>query len=306
MSLEIENTNKINFGILIYNNSFSKYSSSNIGDYVQSLAAINIYRKIVQKINKTNYSIENFLKDIIKNQIKGFNFVFIKRDNLHEVEQYKNFKNIITIMNGWWLHPYNKNNDASFKIPDNITPIFVSFHIANDKLYEDTYIKELQRFEPIGCRDLVTTQKLKDKGINAYFTGCLTTTIDFYKWKKETNNIYCVDTKKKDDSHIYITQCNKKWKNINHVKGFYDALNLLKKYKVSNKVYTSRLHCFLPCLAIGVPVNLISPSGDKNVKSWGSKNRFDGLRELENNPQKFLNIRNNLTNNVISMIEKII
>jgi len=66
MSLEIENTNKINFGILIYNNSFSKYSSSNIGDYVQSLAAINIYRKIVQKINKTNYSIENFLKDIIK------------------------------------------------------------------------------------------------------------------------------------------------------------------------------------------------------------------------------------------------
>jgi hypothetical protein len=45
-------------------------------------------------------------------------------------------------MNGWWLHPYNKNNDASFKIPDNITPIFVSFHIANDKLYDNPNIGE--------------------------------------------------------------------------------------------------------------------------------------------------------------------
>ena len=90
------------------------------------------------------------------------------------------------------------------------------------------------------------------------------------------------------------------------MKGFYDALDLLKKYKVSHKVYTSRLHCFLPCLAIGVPVNLISPSGNKNIKSWGSKNRFDGLRELENDRSKFLNIKNTLTNNVISIIEKII
>ena len=299
-------SDKINFCILIYNNSFSNFSSSNIGDYMQSLAAINIYRKIVQKINNTKYSIEDFLKDIIKNQVNGFNFIFIKRDNLHELNQYKNLKNIITIMNGWWLHPYNKNNDISFKIPDNIIPIFVSFHIANDKLFEDTYIQELKRFEPIGCRDLVTTEKLQDKGVNAYFTGCLTTTIDFYKWKKETNNIYCVDTKKNNDSHIFIKQCQNKWKNINHVKGFYDALNLLKKYKVASKVYTSRLHCFLPCLSLGVPVNLISPSGNKNIKSWGSKNRFDGLRELENNHQKFLNIRNTLTNNVISTIQKLI
>ena len=296
----------INFGILIYNNTFSKFSSSNIGDYIQSLAAINIYRKIVQKINNTNYTIENFLKDIIKNQIKGFNFVFIKRDNLHEIDQYKNLNNIITIMNGWWLHPYNKNNDVSFKVPNNITPIFVSFHIANDKLFENTYINELKRFEPIGCRDLVTTEKLQNKGVKAYFSGCLTTTIDFYYWEKKTNNVYCVDTKKNNDSHIYVTQLNNKWKNINHVKGFYDALDLLKKYKVSHKVYTSRLHCFLPCLAIGVPVNLISPSGNKNIKSWGSKNRFDGLRELENDRSKFLNIKNTLTNNVISIIEKII
>jgi hypothetical protein len=177
---------------------------------------------------------------------------------------------------------------------------------ANEKLFENTYINELKRFQPIGCRDLVTTEKLQNKGIQAYFSGCLTTTIDFYEWKKNTNNIYCVDTKKNNNSHIYITQCHNKWKNISHIKGFYDALNLLKKYKTSKKVYTSRLHCFLPCLAIGVPVNLISPSGNKNIKSWGSKNRFDGLRELENNRPKFLNIRDTLTDNIISKIEKII
>ena len=35
----------INFGILVYQNQYSKYSSMNVGDYIQSLAAINIYKK---------------------------------------------------------------------------------------------------------------------------------------------------------------------------------------------------------------------------------------------------------------------
>ena len=38
---------KINLGILNYSNISRKWASSNIGDWVQSLAAINIYKKII-------------------------------------------------------------------------------------------------------------------------------------------------------------------------------------------------------------------------------------------------------------------
>ena len=89
----------INLGVLIYNNSYHKGASSNIGDYVQSLAAINIYRKIIQDFNNTKYNIKEFVDLLINNQIPNFNIVFIKRDNMHEIEQYNGLSNIITIMN---------------------------------------------------------------------------------------------------------------------------------------------------------------------------------------------------------------
>ncbi len=54
----------INFGVLIYQNSNHQYASSNIGDYVQSLAALNIYKKIVEQRHGTTYSIEDFLKNL--------------------------------------------------------------------------------------------------------------------------------------------------------------------------------------------------------------------------------------------------
>ena len=39
----------MNFGILVYQNETSpSYSSVNVGDYIQSIAALNIYRKVVE------------------------------------------------------------------------------------------------------------------------------------------------------------------------------------------------------------------------------------------------------------------
>tara|TARA_B100001094_G_scaffold171254_1_gene165603 strand:+ start:3239 stop:4738 length:1500 start_codon:yes stop_codon:yes gene_type:complete len=288
----MERKKHINLGVLIYNNSYYKGASSNIGDYVQSLAAINIYRQIIQEFNNTEYNIKEFVDLLVKNELPNFNIVFIKRDNMYEIEQYNGLSNIITIMNGWWMHPYNENGDISFNIPSNITPIFVSFHLANDKLLQKQYIDELKKYQPIGCRDLKTTDKLKNKGIDAYFSGCLTTTIDFFKWNKQNDTIFNTDTKVKEG--VYFSQMNPKWKNIDYKQGLIKALDILENYSKCKRVNTSRLHCYLPCLAMGVPVNFISPKGDPNIKTWGSKDRFDGLRELQNNPAKFLDLKSKL------------
>jgi len=292
-SLNICNQENINLGILIYKSSYKDYNSSNIGDYIQSLATINVYRKIVNKFNNIEYKMKEFLELIHHNEIPNFNFIFIKRDNLDDINQYNGQSNIITVMNGWWMHPYNEKNDISFKIPPNITPIFVSFHIANDRLLEEPYIDQLKKYQPIGCRDLKTCEKIKnrDEGIDAYFSGCLTTTIDFFKWNKQNDTIFNIDTE--GEKGISFSHSNHKWIDSDLKTCLLDAFDILEIYSKCKHVNTSRLNCYLPCLAMGVPVKL-------DTKLTG--NKFDGLLELNNEKSNFIKLRTDLLEDTISKI----
>jgi hypothetical protein len=47
----------IYFGILTYKNSDLRFASNNIGDYIQSLAALNIYKKFIESYYGEEYSI---------------------------------------------------------------------------------------------------------------------------------------------------------------------------------------------------------------------------------------------------------
>ena len=113
-------TKDINFGVLVYQNECTQYSSINVGDYIQSLASLNIYRKIIEKLTNNKYKFSDFLDLVLNNSIKNFNFIFIKRDCMHDIKQYEKHTNIITIMNGWWMWPCKNNGDISFIIPPNI------------------------------------------------------------------------------------------------------------------------------------------------------------------------------------------
>ena len=76
---------EINLGVLVYQNQYlPECSSVNVGDYIQSLAALNIYKKIIEEKLNTSFKIDEFTNLVLENNIDGFNFVFIKRDNLHE------------------------------------------------------------------------------------------------------------------------------------------------------------------------------------------------------------------------------
>lgn len=326
----------INLGIFIYTNRYDALSSSNVGDWIQSLSTINIYKKFIESINNTIYDFEVFLNSVINNSIPNFRFVFIKRDNLDDISQYEGLSNIITIFNGWFIHACDKSGRIEFDIPSNIKPIFLSMHISNDKLLHPQHIKTFKKFEPIGCRDKSTVDKLKQHKVKAFFTGCLTTTIDFLKWDRfnSNSNVYIVDTKidnlelskgigiRDQDYDDYLSGKTLSYpihpididaikiQNISHVKSIYHnsginglnmAFDLLKMYVQSNGVITSRLHCYLPCIAMGVPVDFRSPSGERNIKSWCSPNRFDGLRDLNELP-KLNAIRSKLKNLAISRL----
>jgi len=253
-----------NYGVLCYNyehiiNKNSRYipNEVNLGDYIQSLAAWQYLPK-------------------------NYKPIFIDRDSL----KYYDGQNVTMIMNGWYF--LNENNDY---FSNKINPIFVSFHISNKKDINNSTIEYLKKHEPIGCRDKSTQRLLSKYGIRAYFSSCLTTTLDIdYKIdnrERENNIIFC-DYKFgnfRQADEILKSMINYNFnktefithtytKNSSHEQRFELSIKLLKRYAKAKLVITSRIHCALPCLAMGTPVILINKKYDKN--------RFDGIYELLN------------------------
>ncbi len=252
------------YAVMCYNykhirNGQSSYLANdvNLGDYIQSLAAW------------------QFLPKNCKPRL-------IDRDKL----KLYSGPNVNMIMNGWYF--LNKDNEYFSK---KINPVFVSFHINNTECLNKKTINYLKKHQPIGCRDKNTQRLLERIGIKAYFSGCLTTTLGIsYKVNdKERNDsiIFCdykfgkcpqadeflKSMKNYDFSKIEFTT-HTYTKNSSHEKRFEEARKLLKKYARAKLVVTSRIHCALPCLAMGTPVILIPKAYDHK--------RFDGIYELLN------------------------
>lgn len=230
-------TNKHKFGVMWA-------STTNIGDDIQTLAAVNLLKK-------------NGIND----------HIFIDRENLSSYDG----DHVVLIMNGWYIHNLN-----SFPPSNKITPIFIGVHINNEDLVKNntTYFK---KYQPIGCRDTDTVTIFKKYNIGAYFSGCLTLTFDEYNQK--SSEIYLVDV----DDHTYDINKNKEVTVINHtfdIKKKDDlnfrlkfAQDLLNKYKKAKLVITSRLHCALPCRALNTDVKFIYQYYDNDP-------RFSGLKEI--------------------------
>lgn len=135
----------------------------NIGDYIQSLAQEQYWDKI------DCYVYRDWMK------------TFCSKEKVN------------LIMNGWFMW-----NADQFPPSDSINPFFISFHLSpsiSDKiLSNDEALAYLKKHEPIGCRDIDTQKMLESKGIQAYFSGCLTTTLGLkYHHEKKTESVLFVE-----------------------------------------------------------------------------------------------------------------
>ena len=81
---------------------------------------------------------------------------------------------------------------------EKIKPLFISFHLnpsIETELLKDESIKYFKSHEPVGCRDIYTRDILLEKGINAYYSSCITTTIDrnnYLKSKTQAEGIIVI------------------------------------------------------------------------------------------------------------------
>lgn len=293
-------------------------SDKNIGDYIQSLAAL---------------------------QFIGKNFTFIEKEKVSEFNySYK----IQVIMNAWFMwHPehWPPKEDCidPLLISIHITPITATRMLANGG--KEYFIKH----GPVGCRDTGTLNILQAHGIPSYFSGCLTLTLGIkYNYTGKRNGIIFVDPYLppiryvNEDNTIYypmnglksigyflrspkkVTKLAKKsffkgriklqtyynasmfyhaysslftddilmnaeyishmvpvYKTTNHESLLCTAEDLLHKYAKAKLVVTSRIHCALPCLGLETPLIFVLDkvmNSKKNI--FNTPNRFGGLLDF--------------------------
>lgn len=298
---KIERYMGVKNGVLIYEAGNGK---DNVGDYVQSLAALQFFG------NKAD--------------------TYLNRELLNEYTG----EEVALIMNGWFTHQPQNWPPAKA-----ILPFFISFHLnvlAQDHFLNTPAIVDyLKRHAPIGTRDRKTAEVLNAKGIDAYFSGCLTLTLgETYTDSNKDGKVYFVDPKydpiKRDRSLItlggllltkystikviaqklvqstslrsmirvanfyrsysphftdevltgaeYIKHADPLKTYADEDEKFEYAKYLLGKYARAAFVVTSRVHCALPSLGMGTPVVYVNDLNQGVV----SECRLDGILELFN------------------------
>jgi hypothetical protein len=256
------------YGLLVYEGDFY----NNIGDDIQSTSAMRFLPRIdyLIPIDKLNTA----------------------------MRRVSSSPPVKVIMNGYFTC-----NPDSWPPPDWIQPLFVSFHLSDiafptypsaavstgktaaEILLTGGNLEYFKRHEPIGCRDHATVERFKSAGVQAYFTGCLTLTLNS-AWHRSREKIYLVDVDCDTDTllksiprHlrpqvVAVSHDLSEPGKMSYIERFSCAHELLMMYRSARLIVTSRLHCALPSLALGTNVLFLEPLGDRS--------RLGGLNELLN------------------------
>ncbi len=194
---------------------------------------------------------------------------------------------------GWFAHqPFEIV--PVIPLPSQYLPIFFSFHLNQPEQLNAAFIAYLKRFAPIGCRDITTRDLLMNQGIDAFFSGCVTTTLALAGEVEPSGEALDIDAYMKPRA-IQITHISKNFKDYSFDENITKSLALLRRFRNARKVITSRLHCYLPTRALGG--NVVFTHKNK------ADSRFDGLIDIDDDA--FDTIRDGLTDLLDKILGKI-
>jgi Polysaccharide pyruvyl transferase len=221
--------------------------------YPREPSTYEIRKQFNMKIGIFTYSLSRNLGDEVQSlavaqHVEKDHIIYLDRDYLNS-------------FNGWF-----SSMPENFPPSEKITPIFFGFHMTDEAAYHyKKHVGYFKRHEPIGCRDNGTAAILKSWGVDAYFSGCATMTFPRRKQALDADLIFAMDVKKKKFSkpvrseltigtqHAISTLLSPETK-------LSLTRELLKLYKERAKlVVTSRIHCAMPCAAMGIPVLYVGP-----------------------------------------------
>lgn len=204
----------------------------NVGDWFQSLAIIEQYKKM--NVNDD---------DIV--------IIDINKLNTYDGE--------------YIILPININLSYNwiidiFPLSPRIIPIFIGLSYFTASKLPDKLVSYFKEFSPIGCRDESTLKLMQSYGIRSYLYGCITLTLP-PRFKKNGKKIYMVDTPKSLQKYIPKAILEYEIEYRSHIiidennNSYNKSKELLKEYAENAQlIITSRMHCIAPCIAMNIPV----------------------------------------------------
>lgn len=241
-----------------------KYSTDNVGDSIQGIAA----RKFLPHVD-----------------------YYFERDNM-DATKTKPGETTKVIINGWW-------GDG----PENWPPLDQNLEILPVSMYVEDRIQAefkkprsralLNHYGPVGARSRGTQKFLEGINVDSYFSGCMTLTLNPDKTIKKQDYILAVDV----SDAVYEsmrTQTDRKIIRLGVLRDittdvdeqYRHAEFYLYMYQSAHAVVTTRLHTMLPCIALGTPVLFVKDILDHDDV------RFSGLAELSHSAKSKDYIKN--------------
>lgn len=231
----------------------------NIGDCFQNFAVEHLYRKL---------------------GIRPEELILVNRDELPEYDGPK----CILPMQGWY--DFQRHFLETPPWSGNIVPVFLGFHyhtVASKRLKAET-LAYFRSAGPIGCRDRMTRNYFLSRGVNAYFSACMTLTFPKRDVEPTCGKVFLIDLPSslmrkvpaslKRDAEIatQLYKFSSSPPSDEEIVAFENhARSVLAGYRDEARlVVTSRIHAAMPCVAMGIPTIFIH----NNIHD----RRFDVLR----------------------------
>ena len=276
----------INMGVIDYHQPDYDHASQNVGDYVQTLAMLgNLARH--QRLRFTGDDGLGKLATELQSRVRPELRLDEREADLHLLPVSRDFSAGDPIPPDTWMIAFGWHMHSMFRLRfglpyhPNINPIFVSFHVNRVQVLDEPTIAYLKEHGPIGCRDWTTVDLLLSAGVDAFFTGCLTTTVNAVfpllsdVERLEPGVVGVIDLPQTVGRKVprqvdRMTNADLKYREMSLVSGTYAAIEILEDYQRRlHRLITSRLHAYLPATTLGLPVDF-RPNVPGDV-------RFDGL-----------------------------
>jgi hypothetical protein len=240
-----------------------KVSTENLGDHIQIIAALRMLSRL----------------DIAPTR-------FIDRDN--EIKSAPGLDDeeapVGIVLNGWF-----KTNRAEWPPHPKLWPLIIGFHIRLfqcPELLSEASTDYFRRHQPIGCRDVHTEALLRQKGVEAFTSNCLS--LIFSRRLDDPNTRTEVFVVSRDRRIMdYLPRSIAPYTFLSHYTGSNDftanmaqAQRFLEIYSSRAKlIVTSLLHCALPAIAMGIPVVVFYPINSETLHA-SDRERFSSLERL--------------------------
>ena len=272
------------FAVLDYKQPDRRKTSSNVGDYIQTLASLgHVVRHQQLRFHGPAELVD--LAEELRRRVRPELRLDTGAADVTLVPVHRDASNRQAIPPDTWLLAFGWYMQSVFGRYDfpfhpNLRPIFVSFHCNRPDMLTPEAIEYLRAHGPVGCRDWTTVDLLLSAGVPAFFSGCLTTTtgtvfpdVDPGERPGPDAPMVYVDVPTQDGAD-HMTQESDEVRDADLVANLRNAIDLLETYRRDYAtVVTSRLHCYLPGRSVGATV-AFTPKNAADI-------RFNGLLDLD-------------------------